>query len=102
MHGRHQKTHFGGEMTAQGTYAIQQLSTLLLVDQWDELEANLESQLFQLERVRQIGALRLRHFLLLAGAGLDRWRQQCRRGDAACAPEQSSGHRKKRKLGQTG
>ena len=46
-------------MAAQRAHPVQQLPALLLVDQRNQLEADLEGQLFEAQQSRQIRALRL-------------------------------------------
>ena len=72
VHGRHQKAHLRREVPPQRAHAAQQLPALLLVDQRNQLKADLERQVFQAQQGRQIRALRLLGFLLLAGCQLRR------------------------------
>ncbi len=50
MHRGNQKAHLRGEMAAQRAHPVQQLPALLLVHQRNQLEADLQGQLFQAQQ----------------------------------------------------
>jgi hypothetical protein len=87
-------------MAAQRAHPAQQLPALLLVDQRNQLEADLERQVFQAQQRRQIRALRLLGLLLLAGVPT---RPEGRGAAAAtrAPPRKARGHGQKSQLGQS-
>ena len=54
VHRGHQKAHLRGEMAAQRAHPVQQLPALLLIHQRNQLETNLERQIFEAQQARQI------------------------------------------------
>ena len=84
MHGRHQKAHLRREVPAQRAHPAQQLPALLLVDQRNQLEADLERQIFEAQQRRQIGALRAFRLFFLARRQLRRQSRRRLRRQRAC------------------
>ena len=78
------EAELGGKMTTQRTDAIQHLPALFLIDQRDELEADLEGQLLDLEQAGEIlaglriGGIGLRAFACLAVEGIRELGLRCR------------------------